>query len=411
MSDTFSSFGKTKSRSQGYAVAAAVLAAFMASLGVSNAAGQDTHDQGKNNASIYGDFVYVVNGGSSNSFSAYRINPANGNLESVPGSPFVQNNLLFSGTVGQNGQLAVNSRNKLLYAVSDFLLSYPIAPDGALSGPLLNVPAPSLQGAGAVALDPGNHFLYVVGGLPGIQGFDIDEATGELSSMPGPPFASVGLTMQISVDPTGKFLYVLALYGNAGIVSGYAINPSTGALTPVPGSPFTAGDFSDGLAVDPTGRFLFVSNIYGGRGDHGNISGFHIDRHTGALSAIAGSPFALPLDGFAPDAPVIDPSGRFLYAPLVSTNNIAAYHIHPFTGELTPIAEPSIGTGTQPIGAAIDSTGRFLYVTNQNDGGQGSVNGYLIEPYSGALRPLKNSPFLSGMSTTSIVISGGGGRR
>jgi 6-phosphogluconolactonase len=405
MSETFSSFGKTKSRSKGYAVAAAVLAAFvLASIGVCSAAVQDEHDQGKEHGPSCGDFVYVVNGGSSNSFSAYRINPFTGNLESVPGSPFVQG-ILFKGTVGQNGQLAVNTRNKILYAVSDFVLSYPISPDGALSGPLVNMPIPDLQDGIALALDPGNHFLYAVGGQSSVLGLDIDEATGELTSMPGSPFASKGQTTQLSVDPTDKFLYVLANYGNTGIVSGYAINPSTGALTPVAGSPFTAGDFSSGLAVDPSGRFIFVTNIYGGNGNHGNITGFHIDRHTGALSAIAGSPFALPLDGGGADAPVIDSTGRFLYVPLASSNNIAAYHIHPFTGELTPFAEPLIGTGPQPIGAAVDSTGRFLYVTNQNDGGQGSVHGYLIEPYSGALRPLKNSPFPSGMSTTSIVIS------
>ncbi len=54
--------------------------------------------------------------------------------------------------------------------------------------------------------------------------------------MPGSPFAAGPLPTAAGTDPSGNFLYV----ANSGSrdVSVYAINKTTGALTQVPGSPF-----------------------------------------------------------------------------------------------------------------------------------------------------------------------------
>jgi 6-phosphogluconolactonase len=53
----------------------------------------------------------------------------------------------------------------------------------------------------------------------------------------------------VAVDPSGKFAYV----ANAGdnTVSGYTINPATGALTAIAGSPFAEGAEPFSVAVDP----------------------------------------------------------------------------------------------------------------------------------------------------------------
>jgi DNA-binding beta-propeller fold protein YncE len=91
------------------------------------------------------------------------------------------------------------------------------------------------------------------------------------------------------VDPTGKFAYVVNIeeFGllNGG-VTGYKIDPTTGALTAIAGSPFAAGETPISVAVDPTGKFAYVANI-----DSNDVSGFAIDPTTGALTAISGSPF------------------------------------------------------------------------------------------------------------------------
>jgi 6-phosphogluconolactonase (cycloisomerase 2 family) len=71
-------------------------------------------------------------------------------------------------------------------------------------------------------------------------------------------------------------------------VSGYTIDPSTGALTAIAGSPFQAGLNPFSVAVDPSGSFAYVANL-----GSGNVSGYAIDPSTGALTAIATSPFSV----------------------------------------------------------------------------------------------------------------------
>jgi DNA-binding beta-propeller fold protein YncE len=56
--------------------------------------------------------------------------------------------------------------------------------------------------------------------------------------------------------PIPKFAYVANRGTNN--VSAYTVNASTGALTPVAGSPFAAGSFAEGVAVDPAGKFEYV---------------------------------------------------------------------------------------------------------------------------------------------------------
>jgi 6-phosphogluconolactonase (cycloisomerase 2 family) len=73
----------------------------------------------------------------------------------------------------------------------------------------------------------------------------------------------------------------------AGTVSGFSIDRKTGALTPVPGSPFAAGGNPRSVAVDPTAQFVYVTNER-----DNTVSGYSIDRKTGALTPVPGSPFA-----------------------------------------------------------------------------------------------------------------------
>jgi 6-phosphogluconolactonase (cycloisomerase 2 family) len=415
MSEILSSFGISENRMKRHIVAVAVLSGLvLAVIGICPAAvGDETHDHCKDYKLDCREFVYVVNGGSYD-FSGYWINGATGVLEPISGSPF-QGGPLFYPDTGKTQQIVVAAKGRFLYEVGSqiaqtFLLGYAIEPNGSLT----QLPDVAIGGEGGsmnLALDPSDGYLYVSGYLPSVSVYKIDPATGALTPIPGSPFPSPGLIQSLVIDPTGRFVYLVALNANRGYVWGYRIDHPTGALTLISGSPFPAGDFSDGLTVDATGRFVYVSNIYGGNNNGGNISGFEIDLHTGALKPMPGSPFSLPEDGGAPDPPVADPIGRFLYVPLASSNNVAGYHIHPFTGELTPVAGSPFDAGTQPIGAAVDPTGRFVYVTDQNDGGPGSVQGFYIQPRSGSLRELPGSPFPAGQSSTSIVVGGRGDHR
>src|SRR5262249_43104831 len=87
----------------------------------------------------------------------------------------------------------------------------------------------------------------------------------------------------------------------------------------------------------------------------------------------------------------IDPSGRFVYAANINSNDVSAFGIGA-TGALTKVdcgtgtacngASPSnFKAGTNPVSVAVHPSGRFAYVAN--DGG--GVSSFMIAASSGAL--------------------------
>jgi DNA-binding beta-propeller fold protein YncE len=91
------------------------------------------------------------------------------------------------------------------------------------------------------------------------------------------------------LSQTARFAYVAnGSGGGPGTISAYAVNKDTGFLTPVAGSPFPGGQFPRWVTVDPSGDFLYVANS-----NDNTISAYTIDNTTGALTPITGSPFPL----------------------------------------------------------------------------------------------------------------------
>ena len=186
-----------------------------------------------------------------------------------------------------------------------------------------------------------------------------------------------------------QFAYVVNLGSNLGpnTVSGYTINATTGALSPIAGSPFAAGDGPVSIAVDPTGRFAYVANegIFGGP----SVSGYTINATTGALSPIPGSPFTA---GSTPVSVAVDPTGRFAYVANLSSSNISGYTINATTGVLTPIPGSPFpnGSNSVPRWIAVDPTAKFAYVPNVLSL---NISGYTINATTGALSPVPGSPF------------------
>ena len=102
-------------------------------------------------------------------------------------------------------------------------------------------------------------------------------------------------------DPAGKFLFLLG--ADADEVSVFTIDQTSGALTLVGTSPVGVG-FAEQATTDGLGKFLYVTA--GNLG--GSVAVFSIGS-TGALTPVAGSPFAIriaQLEG--------EPSGKFLLA-------------------------------------------------------------------------------------------------
>lgn len=109
-----------------------------------------------------------------------------------------------------------------------------------------------------------------------------------------------------------KFLYVPM--GDS-TVQAFAINRASGALTTIPGSPFSAPGGADTAVSDPAGRFLFVGGEV-----IGEIAVFQINSTTGVLTPSPGSPFQ-SFNLISADSMAVDGSGKFLYAGQLSPSN------------------------------------------------------------------------------------------
>jgi 6-phosphogluconolactonase (cycloisomerase 2 family) len=226
-----------------------------------------------------------------------------------------------------------------------------------------------------MAIDPSGSFLYQTalgnGGPAGIYGYTINRSNGNLSIAAGSPYLTNIPFMDDVVDQQGKFLY--ALSGQGGVYA-FSIQAGTGTLTQIAGSPFAAAAPSNGgfprpatlMAIDQTNKFLYVSTSSG-------ISAYSIDQSTGALTAIAGSPFASGVSNSW--TIVITPNNSYLYQ-LQSQNStgIYGYSINQSSGALTPLSGSPFGAGQcgtlvpsgtvgipGPDNMTIASAGKFMY--------------------------------------------------
>jgi 6-phosphogluconolactonase (cycloisomerase 2 family) len=151
------------------------------------------------------------------------------------------------------------------------------------------------------------------------------------------------------------------------------------------GSPFAAGASPRSLAFGASGKFLYTANP---GGTTASVSGFTVDATSGALTALSGSPFPLPVI----NSIAADRTGAYLY--LTTTLGVAPYGIDAKTGLLTELDYP-FAAGLDTYAVTTDATNQFLYVTNE---GSDTVSGFQLDSSSGDLVPVTASPFPAGHS-------------
>lgn len=187
------------------------------------------------------------------------------------------------------------------------------------------------------------------------------------------------------------FDYSSFVYGANGAtndLSAYAINSHTGALSAIAGSPFATGGSNPVSVVhDPQSRFLFVAN-----NGSKSLSAYTINQATGALAPVPGSPFAC---GVNPVALSADATGGYLFAVNAGSKDLWTYQINPSTGTLTRLSITSLARTGSPTQLAIESSGRFLYVASS---GTQQIFGFLFDNSNGKLTAMAGSPFSTGAS-------------
>jgi 6-phosphogluconolactonase len=275
--------------------------------------------------------------------------------------------------------------------------------------------SPFAAGAGAtgIVIDPTAGFAFVANtGSNDISRFSIS-ANGTLVAMT-PNQVLIGTPGGMAMDASGKFLFVTLPLNNA--ISIFAV--SSGNLTEVPNSPFSSDAFNIqapiAVAVSPKSNFLYIVNQVALNQVNGSVSIFSFDTSTGELPAlnpatpnVAAAAFPPVQVGTTPSAIAISPGGSFVYVTNSGTNNVNGFAVdtgatNPSNvGDLVTIGTP-FPAGLHPVAAAIDPSGQFLYVVNQNSN---TVSGYRIAHTDGKLTTLANSPYNTGAGPVAIGIS------
>ena len=345
------------------------------------------------------EFVYA--GDITGNIHGYSVDANSGALTSLPRSPFAVTNLAAAADV----QLAADPSGTALYATSagtggPNVVAFTInSSTGALTPVATNQTLP--VAAGKIAVDAKGKNAYVIPApsenTAELWSFSIDPTTRGLTALPNQPVQLPGIPHDITVDPSGAFVYI-TFEGTPGQqIAGFSRDLNTGALSALSGSPFanTGGDSPQGIRVTPNGKFVIVADQA-----TNNVSVLSLASGTGMLADVNGTPFA---SGNAPGPVAIDSTGTFVFVGNVVDSSLSVYTISS-GGVLSPVA----GTPTiLPVNAgstavAVDPSNKFVYVgTVPKTSG---VLGFTMNTASGTLTPIGGSPFSAGQTLRGLVV-------
>ncbi|MGA3226481.1 MAG: beta-propeller fold lactonase family protein [Acidobacteriaceae bacterium] len=302
-------------------------------------------------ASFNGKNLYVVNH-DSNTVVEFAIN-TNGNITqqqscTTPGS---------SPT-----QLAINKAGTYLYVVETYQPNYNV-----------NNPGP-----GALVVYP----IDANGQLGATGSLCTPVANGSSAFFP------IG-NNPVAVNVLADNGYVYAVNENDATISAFTVG-SSGVLTA--NGTFPVGVAPNALASDPTNKFLYVTDSAANQ-----LIGFLIQAN-GTLVAMQ-TPFKTDI---LPTSVQVDPRGIYVYVSNYNANDVSAYTIDRGTGNATQISgSTAYGVDAGPTFILIEpAEARFVYTANFLGS---TVSGLALNPATGALTAVQNSPFKAAAQPTSIA--------
>ena len=244
------------------------------------------------------------------------------------------------------------------------------------------------------------NFVYTNDNVPGkntVSAFTVN-VDGSLSLIEGSPFATGGSGGGSDIDPEsittateGQKNFLYAANNSDSTITGFFINRNTGGLEVVEGSPFPAGTANSrntfSLAASPDGRFLFAT-------DEVNtvIRAFNISPATGALSEVPGSPFS---SGALTEGLKVTANGKFLVAGLKSANSVGVFSIGA-NGALTPVPGSPFAANGAAAAVDVNCAVNLAFVSSA---GSSQIDVYAMAA-DGGLTPVAGSPFASGGTST-----------
>jgi DNA-binding beta-propeller fold protein YncE len=328
----------------------------------------------------------LVNG--SSGVTSLSIDSNTGALTQVSGSPFA------AGT--SPNRIALDPTGKVAYvtdlaAGASNIQSLSIGSSGAITVASTSNYAGT---PGPIAIDPSGAFAYIVPdpstNTQTISVFQINAASHALTPIAGQPTAIAGVPQAVTVDPSGKFVYIpIILNGTAAAVAGRARDPNSGALTVLTNSPFALSG-TDPRSIAITGTTVLIANF-----GSNNLSVLSMDPNTGALTPAAGSPFGT---GTGPVAVAVDPSGKFVFVANQAASTLSEFSMS--AGALTPVTGSPFTVGASPSAVTVDRSGKFVYVVTST-----GTSGFSLDATTGALTPIAGSPFAAGAGGTGLAVA------
>jgi 6-phosphogluconolactonase (cycloisomerase 2 family) len=240
-------------------------------------------------------------------------------------------------------------------------------------------------------------FVYIPrAGSPWIDGFWLSPSSCALNTTPGSPFPAQYKPYGTAADPLGAYAFVANQ--DSQTVDVYQIDHDTGGLTQVTSSPVPVPESGSleptAIIVDAKGRYVYVANGY--TGQNGNITGYTLDRSSGALTLIPGSPFKMKSSASGAASAnylAVEQTGKYLYTS--NGGSISGFTINQSTGVLTELTDSPF-TATAPNGpyadtedVIVDPGNKHVYTANANS----SISGWTIDSSNGELTELSGSPW------------------
>ena len=284
-----------------------------------------------------GAFLYVADN-TSNDVSVYAINNTTGALTSAG---------VAIATGKGPSAIAIDPGDHYLYVANltdNTVSAYTLGSTSGLATAVTGSPFAAGGEPLSLKTNPDGNYLYVADFTgKDVTVFAIDSTTGALNTIAGSPFGAGAGADSIAIDPAGTFAYVAN--ETAATISLYSINSSTGALTAVSGSPLSTVTSPESVAVDPTGRFVYAANVTA----KNEIAAYSITPTTGGLTL--GTTIAA---GIFPLSVVVDPMGKFVYAANDNSATVSVYSADSVTGALTAVAGSPFPAGSGARSIAID---------------------------------------------------------
>jgi 6-phosphogluconolactonase (cycloisomerase 2 family) len=322
-------------------------------------------------------FAYAVD--QNGTMDGYAFSNSSGTFESISGytAPPIGTN---TGGVG-----VVVAQGKYLYAViedTQQIYGFQIGSSGSLTA-LSGFPV-SISGLTGIANTGYNQQVVITnpaGTLLFIDQFILEQifvyqisSTGALTAAQGSPFSTLGQTLEpqnMAMDGQGKYLYVAedSADHSGAFIAGYSVS-STGVLTAIPNS-FTWGHIPIWqMQGEPSGKYMIgisgkTAHYYGS--DDDNIYVYAIDSPSGALSPVAGSPFATKYAPFNLTVQPTSTNGEYVYSFSINdtgtgSNPIEGFQLNASTGALTELTGSPFSSLTTPTAwGQFDPSGAYLF--------------------------------------------------